>query len=138
MSRVLAIDYGTKRVGIAVSDPLQIIATSLATVHAKDVLTFLKDYTKKENVECFVVGEPKRFSNEPSEAENYIKVFLKILAREFPEIPVKRVDERFTSKIAAKTILDSGVNKKSRQNKLLTDKISATLILQTYLELKTK
>ncbi|MDD5570618.1 MAG: Holliday junction resolvase RuvX [Bacteroidales bacterium] len=138
MARVLAIDYGTKRVGIAVSDPLQIIATSLTTIHSKDILFFLKEYTKKENVECFVVGEPRRFSNEPSEAENYIEIFLKSLKKEFPEIPVERIDERFTSKIAAKTILDSGVNKKTRQNKSLTDKISATLILQTYLELKTK
>ena len=138
MARVLAIDYGTKRVGIAVSDSLQIIATSLTTIHSKDVLLFLKDYTKKENVECFVVGEPKRYSNESSEAEIYIKIFLKSLEKEFPEIPVKRIDERFTSKIAAKTILDSGINKKSRRNKSLTDKISATLILQTYLELKAK
>ena len=134
MSRILAIDYGQKRVGLAVTDELQIIANSLDTVHSKDVFQYLKEYTKNENVECFVVGEPKDMKNRNSESAKFIEPFVKKLKKEFPEIKIDRFDERFTSKIASQTLIDSGIGKKKRRNKALLDKISATLILQSYLE----
>lgn len=134
MARILAIDYGKKRVGIAVTDELQMIATGLTTIAAKEVLTFLKDYLNKENVERFVVGEPKQMDNTDSEAAVYIKPFLKKLKAAFPEIPVERIDERFTSKMAMQAMIDGGMKKKQRQNKAMVDKVSATLILQSYLE----
>ncbi|MBC9796606.1 Holliday junction resolvase RuvX [Sinomicrobium weinanense] len=133
MGRILAIDYGTKRTGIAVTDELQIIASGLATVPTAELMDFLKDYTQKEKVERIVVGEPKRHSNEASESEKYIQVFLKALEKQLPDIPVERVDERFTSKMAFQTMIDSGLKKKQRRNKALIDEISATIILQSYL-----
>ena len=136
MSRILAIDYGSKRVGIAVTDTQQIIASGLTTVHSKDVMTFLKDYLLKEEVECFVVGEPKQMNNKPSQPAEMIEAFVKNLRKQFPGISIERVDERFTSKIASQTMLNAGLKKKDRQNKGLVDKISATLILQAYLESK--
>lgn len=133
MSRILAIDYGKVRTGIAVTDELQIIASGLTTVATKELIAFLKDYVIKEKVELFLVGEPKQLNNTPSESEALISPFLEKLYKAFPGIPVKRVDERFTSKIAFQTMIDSGLNKKQRKNKALIDEISATLILQSYL-----
>ena len=136
MGRILAIDYGRKRVGIAVTDELKMIANSLTTVHSKDIITFLKDYTEKESVECFVIGEPKQMNGKLSESERFIEPFIKLLKKEFPDIKIERFDERFTSKIAVRTMVDAGIKKKDRQNKALIDSISATLILQSYLESK--
>jgi putative holliday junction resolvase len=136
MGRIIAIDYGRKRVGIAVTDELKIIATSLTTVAAHEVISFLTDYVAKNSVECFVVGEPKTLANEPSESAQYIEPFVKLLRKTFPAIPVERMDERFTSSIAMQTMRDAGLKKKDRQNKALVDSISATLILQSYMEKK--
>lgn len=133
MGRLLAIDYGTKRTGIAVTDEMQIIASGLTTVDTKDLLVFLKDYVASEHVEKFVVGQPKQMDNTVSESEVFIQKFLEQLTKVIPNIPVERVDERFTSKMAFQTMIDSGLKKKQRQNKALIDEISATLILQSYL-----
>ncbi|TBN06417.1 Holliday junction resolvase RuvX [Hyunsoonleella flava] len=133
MGRILAIDYGKVRTGIAVTDELQIIASGLTTVSTKDVIVFLKDYLLNENVELFLVGEPKQLDNTPSESEALILPFLEKLEKTFPKIPIKRVDERFTSKMAFQTMIDSGLKKNQRKNKALVDEISATLILQSYL-----
>jgi putative Holliday junction resolvase len=133
MARLMAIDYGSKRVGIAVTDPLQIIATGLTTVHSKDLIDFLKKYIEKEEVECIVVGEPKRLNNEPSDAARFIEPFVVHLRRTFPNIKIERMDERFTSKMAFQTMIDSGLKKMARQNKELVDEISATIILQSYM-----
>jgi putative Holliday junction resolvase len=134
LARILALDFGTKRIGIAITDELQIIASGLTTVNTKNIFSFLTEYLKKENVELFIVGEPKQLDNTLSESEQYIKPFLLKLSQTFPKIPIKRVDERFTSKIAFQSMIDSGLKKKQRQNKALIDEISATLILQSYLE----
>lgn len=133
MGRILAIDFGKVRTGIAVTDELQLIASGLETVATKDLITFLKNYTTTEQVELFVVGEPKQMNNEPSESETLIIPFLEKLTKAFPKIPIERVDERFTSKMAFQTMIDSGLSKKKRKNKALVDEISATLILQSYL-----
>ena len=133
MGRILAIDYGKVRTGIAVTDELQIIASGLETVATSEVLSFLKSYLASEKVELFVVGEPKQMNNEPSESEALIIPFLEKLKISFPHIPIERVDERFTSKMAFQTMIDSGLSKKKRKNKALVDQISATLILQNYL-----
>ena len=133
MARIMAIDYGSKRVGIAVTDPQQIIATGLTTVHSSEVIDFLKKYMQKEEVSCIVVGEPKRMNNEPSDSARFIEPFEMHLKRTFPAVKVERMDERFTSKMAFQTMIDSGLKKKARQNKELVDEISATIILQSYL-----
>ena len=133
MSRILAIDYGEVRTGIAVTDQLQIIASGLITVKTEDLIKFLIDYTHKEQVELFIVGLPKQMNNTESESEKHILNFLKQLKISLPKIPVKRIDERFTSKIAHQTMIDSGLKKKQRRNKGLVDEISATIILQSYL-----
>jgi putative Holliday junction resolvase len=133
MARVLAIDFGTKRTGIAVTDELQIIASGLTTVDTKQLLQFLKDYTTKESVELFLVGEPKQMDNSASESEVHIANFIIKLEKTIPNIPIKRIDERFTSKMAFQTMIDSGLKKTQRKNKGLIDEISATLILQSYL-----
>ncbi|MCF8274989.1 MAG: Holliday junction resolvase RuvX [Flavobacteriaceae bacterium] len=133
MARLLAIDYGLKRTGIAVTDELQIIASGLTTVATTDLISFLKQYTEKEQVELFLIGEPKQMNNLPSESEALILPFLEKLKNAIPNIPIKRVDERFTSKIAFQTMIDSGLKKNQRKNKALIDEISATLILQSYL-----
>jgi putative holliday junction resolvase len=135
MGRILAIDYGTKRVGIAVTDPMKIIATGLNTIHSKDVLTFLEDYFKREPVELVVVGEPKTMMNKNSSMTPHINGFLKKLRQKFPELIIERVDERFTSRIAQRAMLEGGLKKKDRQNKETVDKISAVLILQTWMEM---
>ena len=134
MGRILAIDYGSKRVGIAVTDPLKMIGNGLTTIHSKDVISFLKDYFNKEEVECVVVGEPKRMNNEPSSSAALIDVFIKSLKKNFPGLKIERMDERFTSKMAFQTMISGGVKKKARKNKELIDEISATIILQSYLE----
>lgn len=136
MGRILAFDYGTKRTGIAVTDPLQLIASGLKTVETSEILTFLKAYCTDEEVVLFVVGLPKQMNNLPSESEQFIKSFIRNLKRTFPEIPIKREDERFTSKMALQFMIDSGIKKKQRQNKAMVDEISATLILQSYLNRK--
>lgn len=119
---------------MAVTDELQIIATGLTTVPSHELLDFLKSYVKKEKVETFVIGEPKQMNNQPSEALQYIRPFLTRLKQEFPEIPVEMLDERFTSKMAFQAMIDGGLKKKDRQNKELVDTISATILLQSYLE----
>ena len=134
MGRIVAIDYGRKRVGVAVTDPLKMIANGLTTVHPEEILTYLKDYTQKEEVETIVVGYPKQMDNQNSEAVQYIKPFLKKLRKQFPGITVEKEDERFTSKMAQQAMIDGGMKKKQRQNKGNVDRISATIILQSYLE----
>jgi len=136
MGRIVAIDYGRKRVGLAVTDALQIFATSLTTVHSKDVMNYLKEYVLKENVDCFVVGLPRQMNNTDSESARFIEPFVRLLQKQFPAIPVVRIDERFTSKMATATILEAGLKKKDRQNKALVDTVSATIILQSYLEMR--
>ena len=133
MGRLLAIDYGTKRTGIAVTDELQIIASGLTTVSTPELITFLKDYISKEAVDKIVVGLPKQMDNTDSESEVFIQKFLVKLEKQIPNIPIVRVDERFTSKMAFQTMIDSGLSKKQRRNKALVDEISATLILQSYM-----
>jgi putative Holliday junction resolvase len=134
MGRILAIDYGKKRVGLAVTDPMQMIASPLATVKASETEAFLTDYLKKEVVDDFVVGYPVRLNNKPSEAVKYIDLFLKRLGKLFPGKPVHLEDERFTSKMAFRTMSDAGAGKKERMDKSIADRISASLILQSYME----
>jgi putative holliday junction resolvase len=134
MGRLMAIDYGTKRVGLAVTDPSKIIATSLTTVHSKDVISYLKDYLTREQVEVFVVGEPKRMNNEASDVEKQIKPFIEQLKKNFPAVPVERLDERFTSKMAFQTMIDAGLKKKDRARKELVDSTSAVILLQSYMQ----
>ena len=133
MARILAIDFGLKRTGIAVTDELQIIASGLTTVPTEELISFLKDYISKENVELFIVGKPKQMDNTDSESEQLILPFLEKLTKEIPTVPVQRIDERFTSKMAFQTMIDGGLKKKQRKNKALVDEISATIILQSYL-----
>jgi putative holliday junction resolvase len=137
MGRILAIDYGQKRVGLAVTDELKIIATALTTVPANEVMIFLKEYIPRNEVECFVVGEPKQMNNTASESAKYIDPFILRLKAEFPGIPVERMDERFTSMIAVQSIRDSGAKKKDRRNKSLVDTVSAVIILQSFMEKRT-
>src|SRR6476661_512033 len=134
MSRIMAFDYGTKRIGIAVTDPLQIIATGLDTIHPKDIIEYLKKYLVQEQVELFVVGEPLQMDGTPSQSTPHIKGFITILKKHFPEIPVERIDERFTSKMASAVVAQSGLKRSDRHDKSRLDTISATIILQTYLE----
>jgi putative Holliday junction resolvase len=136
MARILAIDYGGKRCGIAVTDPLQIIATALTTVDAPKLLEFLKDYCGKEAVEAFVVGKPMRHDGSDSSVETEIAAFVVKLKEHFPQTPVHRVDEMFTSKMAQRSLIDSGVRKKQRRDKRLLDSVAATIILQDYLSSK--
>jgi putative Holliday junction resolvase len=138
LGRILAIDYGRKRVGIAVTDPLQMIANSLTTVETRNILDFIADYLSKEVVDCIVVGYPKQMNNQASDSVRYINPFLGRLRKLYPEMEIKLVDERFTSKIAFQTMIDAGLGKKARQNKALVDTISATIILQSYLEQRSK
>lgn len=134
MARILAIDYGTKRVGLAVTDPLQLIASALGTVHSKDVISYLKNYLQAHEVVCFVVGLPKRLDGSDSQSAAHVEKFVTLLRQNFPEIPVERVDERFTSSIATRSLLEMGLKKKDRAKKENVDMLSAVLILQTYLE----
>lgn len=136
MGRILALDYGKVRTGIAVTDELQIIASGLTTVETKKLIPFLKTYFTDEKVELVVVGEPKQMDGTASESEVLIQKFLQTFQTQYPNMPIVRVDERFTSKMAFQTMIDSGLKKKQRQNKALVDEISATLILQNYLSSK--
>lgn len=133
MPRILAIDYGIKRTGIAVTDDFQIIASGLTTIPSETAIAFLKDYFFKENVAKVIIGEPKQMNGQPSESTEVIEKFVSKFQKEFPEMKVERVDERFTSKMAFQTMIDSGLKKKQRQNKALVDEIAATIMLQDYL-----
>lgn len=134
MGRVLAFDYGTKRIGIAVTDPLQIIATGLDTIHPKDIIAFIKKYLLTEQIEAFVLGDPKQMDGSPSDSAQHVKGFSRTLKKTFPEIPQYWIDERFTSKLAHQAIMQSGLKKHDRQNKERVDTISATIILQYFME----
>lgn len=134
MGRLLAIDYGTKRTGIAVSDPLKIIATGLTTVPSHQLFDFFEKYFKEEVIDQIIIGLPKQLNNEPSKNMQFVKIFVKKLEQIYPNIPIQYYDERFTSTLAQRTMIDSGLKKKDRQNKALIDEISATIILQDYME----
>ncbi|MEN8139556.1 MAG: Holliday junction resolvase RuvX [Bacteroidota bacterium] len=136
MGRLLAIDFGTKRIGLAETDPLQIIASALETVENEKVFVFLDEYLGREQVDEIIIGEPKQKDGTPSESEREIKMFIEELEKKFPDVVIKRFDERYTSKMAFQTMIDSGIGKKARRNKGLIDKISATIILQSYLDSK--
>ena len=134
MPRILAIDYGLKRTGLAVTDPLQIIATGLATVESYKLIAFLKEYFKKEIVELILIGEPKNLDDSDTHATEPVRQIAEKIQKEFPLIPIKMIDERFTSKMASRAMIDMGMKKKQRQNKALIDEIAATIMLQEYLE----
>ena len=133
MGRALAIDYGQKRIGIAVTDELKISANGLDTVHVRDIHQFVKDYVAQNDVDTFVVGLPITLDNKPSESTPFVENFVNWLTNTFPDKKLVRVDERFTSQMAFQTMIDSGISKKARKDKGLIDKISATIILQSYL-----
>jgi RNAse H-fold protein YqgF len=134
MGRILAIDYGKKRTGIAVSDPLKMIAGGLCTLPTIEVIPFLQRYSLKENIELLLLGEPKQMNYEPSENMERVVEFKKKLQKVFPKVEIEMVDERFTSVLARRTMVEAGLKKKDRQNKSLIDELSATILLQTYLE----
>ena len=134
MARILAVDYGGKRVGLAVTDTLQMIAGGLTTVATKEIFIFLKNYFAKEIVECVVVGEPKRLNNTETHSTEMTEKFVKELKQKYPSLKVERMDERFTSKMAFQTMIDGGLKKKDRRNKETVDMVSATIILQSYME----
>ena len=134
MARIMAFDYGTKRIGIAVTDPLQMIATGLETVHPNLIVDYLKKYLQTEQVERFIVGEPKQMDNTPSQSAMHVKGFVNLLKKTFAEIPVEMMDERFTSKMASAAILAGGVKKAGRQDKALVDTVSAVILLQSWME----
>ena len=136
MARILSIDYGQKRTGIAVTDDFQIIASGLTTIPSTDIIAYLKTYFSKENVETVIIGEPKQMNGLPSESTEIIEKFITQFHTEFPNMKMERVDERFTSKMAFQTMIDSGLKKKQRQNKGLIDEIAATILLQDYLHYK--
>lgn len=136
MARILAIDYGQKRTGIAVTDPLQIIATGLTTIPPHEVTAFLKDYFSKEEVELVIVGEPKNWDDSDTDATPLVRRFVKKLMKEFSAMRIKTVDERYTSKLASRAMIDMGMKKTQRRNKALVDEIAATIILQEYLDAK--
>lgn len=136
MGRIMAIDYGRKRTGIAVTDELQLIANGLTTVATHEIFSFIRNYVQHEKVDAFVVGEPRQMNNQPSESLQFIIPFVNRLKKEYPDKTVEMVDERFTSKMAFQTMIDAGLKKKDRQNKELVDTISATIILQSYMSWK--
>lgn len=136
MKRILAIDYGSKRTGIAVTDTEQIIASGLTTVDTRGIFTFLTDYLIKENLECIVVGDPKNLNNTPAESAVATHEFIKKLKNKHPDITVYLIDERFTSKMAFQAMISGGLKKKDRQNKATIDKVSAAIILQSFMEMK--
>jgi putative holliday junction resolvase len=135
VGRILALDYGKKRVGMAVTDHLKITANGLKTVETRDIKEFITEYLGKEGIECLVVGYPTKMNYQVSEAENYIRPFIKWFSQMYPAIRVERVDERFTSRMAGKAMIEGGIKKKARRDKALVDKISAVIILQSYLEI---
>jgi putative Holliday junction resolvase len=130
----MAIDYGLKRTGLAVTDPLQIIATGLTTIESPRLIPFLKDYVKKEPVELILIGEPKNWDDSDTHATPLVRAIVERLQKEFPAIPLKLVDERFTSKMASRAMIEMGMKKKQRRNKALVDEIAATILLQEWLE----
>jgi len=134
LGRIIALDIGRKRTGIAATDPLRIIANGISTIPTDSVIAFLTEYLGKERVDLIVIGYPKQMNNQPSEAVSYIQPVINRIKKVFPDLPVELVDERFTSKLAFQTMIDGGVKKKDRQNKALVDTISATIILQSYME----
>ena len=134
MARILSVDYGRKRTGIAVTDPLQIIANGLVTVSTHELFDFLKGYIEKEDVERIIIGEPRQMNGEMSENWNRIEQFINRWRKNMPSVPIETYDERFTSVLAHRAMIDGGLKKKERQNKALVDEISATIILQSYLE----
>jgi len=133
LPRIISIDYGAKRTGLAVTDPLQIIATGLTTVESKQLIPFLKDYFAKEEVELIIIGEPKNWDDTDTHATPLVKKIIKQLEKNFPKIPIKRVDERYTSKMAKDAMLEMGLKKMQRRNKKLVDEIAATIMLQEYM-----
>ena len=133
MARILAIDYGLKRTGLAVSDPLKIIATGLTTVESKQLIPYLKNYLSHEEVELIIIGEPKNWDDTDTHATPLVKKIVIELEKNFPHVPLKKVDERFTSKMASRAMIDMGLKRKQRQNKALVDEIAATILLQEYL-----
>lgn len=133
MARIMAIDYGKKRTGLAVTDPLQLIASGLITVLTHELIPYLKKYMAEEPVELMLIGEPKNLDGTSTDATALVTECIRILHKNFPDLPVKKIDERFTSKMAFQTMIDSGLKKKDRRNKALVDEISATIILQEYL-----
>jgi putative holliday junction resolvase len=134
MARIMAIDYGLKRTGLAVTDPLQIIATGLTTIESSQLIPFLKDYFKREPVELMLIGEPKNLDDSDTHATPLVRVIVGRLQKEFPAISLKLVDERYTSKMARQAMIEMGMKKKQRRNKALVDEIAATILLQEYLE----
>ena len=134
MGKLLAIDFGLKRTGLAITDENKIIASGLTTVDSRDLMTFLVNLNQKEKIETIVLGEPKRLNNEPSHITANVHLFKEVLEKQFPLIPVVLIDERFTSKMAFQSMIDNGMSKKQRQNKGLIDEISATIILQSYMQ----
>jgi putative Holliday junction resolvase len=138
MGRILAIDFGRKRIGLAVTDPLQIFASPLKTVRNDEFDSYLVEYMKSEQVDVFVIGYPVQLNNQPSESVKYINPFIKKLEKSFPEKPIHLIDERFTSGMALKIMIEGGVRKKKRQDKAMVDKISASIILQSFLDKRQK
>jgi putative Holliday junction resolvase len=138
MGRIIGIDYGSKRIGLSVTDPLQIFASPLTTVSPSDFDNFIKGYIKTETVDAFVIGYPVQMNNQPSASVSYINPFIKKLKKEYPEIHIYLADERFTSQMALRTMIDGGVKKKDRQDKSMVDKISASIILQSFLDKRSK
>ena len=136
MAKALGIDYGKKRIGIAISDSLQIIASALTTVNTPDIFVFLDDLLKKQEIDCIVVGEPKNLDGTPTDSTAITEEFVEKLSKKYSQIPIKRIDERFTSKIAKQSILDAGIKKMKRRDKALVDKVSAAIILQSYFDAK--
>ena len=135
MARILSIDYGSKRTGLAVTDPLKIIATGLTAVDTKDLLPFLKKYLSIETVELVLIGDPKNWDDSDTHATPLVNAFVKKMEKEFPMLPIKRVDERYTSKLASQAMVQMGMKKKDRQNKKNKDEIAAVIILQEYLNI---
>jgi putative holliday junction resolvase len=133
MGKILAIDFGLKRTGLAITDENKIIASGLTTVDSREMMNFIVQLTKKETIDTIVLGEPKRLNNEDSHITANVRLLKEALEKQFPQIPVKLIDERFTSKMAFQTMIDGGLSKKQRRNKELIDEISATIILQSYL-----
>ena len=133
MARIIAIDYGLKRTGLAVTDPLQIIATGLMTIESPKLIAFLKEYMRAEAVELILIGEPKNWDDSDTHATPLVKQIVARLQKEFPSIPLKMVDERYTSKMASRAMIDMGMKKKQRRNKALVDEIAATILLQEYM-----
>lgn len=133
MSRILCIDYGLKRTGIAITDPLQIIATGLTTINSKELMNFLKEYFSKEQVELIIIGDPKNWDDSDTHATPLVEKCIKELQKNFPAIPIQKIDERYTSKMAKDAMLEMGMKKKDRRNKAFVDEIAATILLQEYL-----